>query len=186
MKLTIQKCEAMQDWYTIERAEHDGRQWLENIGPNAMALRDSSRFSDADVEGYASEMLAIADAIERKSDVEFRRCAVDATKDPVKFWSPRNSQTDGACSYAEAADLAAQIRALLGPAPPADLKPGDVVTFPTARELLDEVDKQITESLSYRNANTGCAELRHLSAAVASLAEAVRTVDERLTKAGIP
>lgn len=101
----------MEGWFVIERAEHDGRSWMEKVDTNCFALRCSSRISDADVEGYASEMLAIAEAIEKRGRASFKRCAVDATKEPVTFCSPRNSQRDGECSLAEADDLAKQIRA---------------------------------------------------------------------------
>ena len=113
MKLKIVKCDVMDGWYLIERAEHDGRVWVEMTGPNTSALRCSARFSDADVEGTPGEMLAIAEAIETHAEVSFRRCAVDARTEPVTFWSPRNSQTPGAVTYAEAASLAAEIRATL-------------------------------------------------------------------------
>lgn len=95
MKLTIRRVEWMGDWYVIERAP-------------------AGRFSDADVEGTFDEMQAIADAIEQRSTIAFRRCAVSALKEPVSFCSPRNSRRDGECSYEEAADLAEQIRALPG------------------------------------------------------------------------
>lgn len=111
MNLTIRKCENMGDWYVIEREEHDGREWLEQTGPNSAALRCSSRFSDADVEGTSFEMLAIADAITARSGAHFKRCAVRATGEDVEFWSPRNSQTHGWCTIAEARALAEEIRA---------------------------------------------------------------------------
>lgn len=103
----------MDDWYCIERAEHDGREWLEKVGPNGFALRYSGRISDADVEGTGVEMLAIADAIEARSFVRFKRCAVDARKNPVEFESPRNSERAGTCSLAEADELAKEIRSKL-------------------------------------------------------------------------
>ncbi len=65
MKLTLSNG-SFDDWYLIERAEHDGRVWLEPMGPGAMALCCSSRISDADVEGSREEMLAIAQAIEER------------------------------------------------------------------------------------------------------------------------
>jgi hypothetical protein len=113
VKLTMRKCEDMGDWYVIERAEHDGRTWEERTGPHSSALRCSSRFSDADVEGYAGEMRALAKAIDERRYESFRRCAVDARTEPVKFWSPRNSQKNGEVTYTEAAALAAEIRATL-------------------------------------------------------------------------
>lgn len=113
MRLTLRKSDNIDDWYFIERAEHDGRRWMEPTR-YGMALRTSARFSDADVEGSASEMLDIADAIERHKIKNHKRCAVDATTEPVKFHSPRNSQIDGETTYAEALELAIEIRRLLG------------------------------------------------------------------------
>jgi hypothetical protein len=115
MELTIVKSEHMDDWYLIERAEHDGREWIEQIGPNASTLRCSSRFSDADVEGHGCEMLAIADAIDAKASEHFKRCAVDVNGDEVRFWSPRNSQEDGVVTYDEAKRLAEKIREVVKP-----------------------------------------------------------------------
>ena len=109
MELTIRKSEGMDDWYVIERAEHDGRIWIADG-----ALQCASRFSDADVEGTAAEMLAIADGIERRTETSFKRCAVSFQTDGVHFDSPRNSQRDGVCSLEEADALAAKIRTALG------------------------------------------------------------------------
>lgn len=117
MKLTIRRSDALSDWYVIERAEHDGRAWFEPLGHHSMALRCSSRFSDADVEGTAEEMRAIADAIEKRATVSFRRCAVSVQGESVLFWSPRNSMKDGIVLYTEAAELAALIRKELDAAP---------------------------------------------------------------------
>lgn len=113
MKLTLRKTVGMDDWYVIERAEHDGREWVEQIGPNSFSLCCSSRFSDADVEGHPEEMLAIAAGIQGRRYVSFKRCAVDARTEPVTFWSPRNSQKRGEVTYAEAADLARLIHSIL-------------------------------------------------------------------------
>jgi hypothetical protein len=112
MKLTIRH--SGDDWYVIERAEHDGRVWTEQTGPNAFAFRCSSRFSDADVEGDGAQMLSIADAIERRGSVSHKRCAVRVEGADVLFKSPRNSTMWGDCSLAEADDLAAQIREMIG------------------------------------------------------------------------
>lgn len=115
MRLAIRKSEGMDDWYVIERAEHDGRSWMEPIPgiPNAMALHLSSRFSDADVEGTADEMLGIAEGIETRDGAGYKRCAVRIDGDRAFFQSPRNSQREGECSLAEADALAKEIRATL-------------------------------------------------------------------------
>ena len=117
MKLTIRKSRAFTDWYLIERAEHDGRTWYEDrvteYGMAYTAFMSSARISDADVEGTADEMLAIADAIVRRDEVWFTRCAVNAGEEPVRFCSPRNSSRDGECSLAEADELTVMIREML-------------------------------------------------------------------------
>ncbi len=113
MKVVLRKSEWLDDWYIIERAQHEHRQHLEQVGSNAFALMCSSRISDADVEGCASEMLAIADAIEERGYSSSKRCAVDARTDRVQLWSPRNSQHPGVITYAEADELAADIRRVL-------------------------------------------------------------------------
>ena len=113
-RLVIVKCECLDDWYTIELAEHDGREWLESTGRNSMVLRYSGRISDACVEGTSTEMLAIADAIERRASVSFKRCEVRISGDRAFFRSPRNSQRDGVTSLECADELATQIRRELG------------------------------------------------------------------------
>lgn len=92
LKVVVVKSDLMSDWYLI---------------------RCSSRFSDADVGGRASEMRNIAVAIERGVTAEFYCCAVDATRDPVRFWSPRNSNEHGKCSKEEAKALAKMIREIV-------------------------------------------------------------------------
>ena len=106
------------DWYVIERRDHDGRRWMEREGPGVVALHTSARFSqNADVEGNASEMLGIADAIERRGEFSAKRCAVRIDGDLAYFESPRNSREPGVVTLADADDLAAQIRAALTPEP---------------------------------------------------------------------
>lgn len=114
-RLKLAKCGVMDDWYIIEKAKHE---WVEQIvpvpgKPNSMYLHDSSRISDADVEGAAVEMLAIAEAIEQRGSYSAKRCAVDVQGNRALFWSPRNSQREGVASLEEADELAAQIRARL-------------------------------------------------------------------------
>ena len=114
MRLTLRKSEFLDDWYVIERAEHEGEPWVEDHGDGTGSLRDPARFSDADVEGTAAEMCAIATAIEKRDHAAFRRCAVSTHSAGVSFWSPRNSQESGYVSLAEADELAALIRKELG------------------------------------------------------------------------
>jgi hypothetical protein len=116
MKLTLTPG-PFDDWWVIERAEHEGRKWWERVGAGA-SLRCSSRFSDADVEGTSAEMLAIAEAIETRSGASFKRCAVATVKDAASFWSPRNSQEPGGVSLDEADELAKEIRRKIGGAAP--------------------------------------------------------------------
>ena len=124
MKLTIHKSDATDDWCLIERAEHDGRTWDAKIdGGTAFcssaricgaAYGDTPTGHSADVEDPAGEMLAIASAIERRGLIRFKRCGVDARREPVRIMSPCNgSGVDAEVTLAEADELAAAIRALL-------------------------------------------------------------------------
>jgi hypothetical protein len=61
MKIKLNKSEHMDDWYTIVRAEHDGREWPEQVGPNCFSWMMSERLvPNACIEGDSYEMLAIA------------------------------------------------------------------------------------------------------------------------------
>lgn len=114
MRLTLQRSDPSCDWYTIERLEHDGRVWLD---PNeyGASLRMSCRITNACVEGTGAEMLAIADAITKREECSFRRCAVRFDGDSAFFCSPRNSEDEGECTLAEADELAEVIRRELQP-----------------------------------------------------------------------
>jgi len=114
LPLALVVSDFLANWYTIERRHHDGRHWDEQVAPHALALRYSGRISDADVEGSALEMRRIASAIRERSTACFRRCAVDATGDPVEFWSPRNSSERGRVPLADAMALAQEIEEKLG------------------------------------------------------------------------
>lgn len=112
IRLTLRKCEYIDDWWIIERAEHDGRAWMEQIESGVMALRTSARFSEnADVEGTTSEMLEIAEAIRTRGSFSAKRCSVDATTPEVHFSSPRNSMHDGVTTIEFADELVAVIEA---------------------------------------------------------------------------
>jgi hypothetical protein len=109
--IVARKSEHMDDWYVIEWAEHDGREWLENDPDGyGSSFMTSARISDADVEGTASEMLAIADAIEKRDSFSAKRCMVAVRGVDAIFMSPRNSLHAGVVSLAVADALAAQIR----------------------------------------------------------------------------
>jgi hypothetical protein len=118
------------DWYTIEWAEHEQRGWLERTGPSSLSYRWSGRVSDADVEGTAAEMLAIAEAIERRGSVSFKRCAARRVENTYALSSPRNSQDPGVISWAQAQQLAATIRTTL-----------DQVSREALKELVDDAQK---------------------------------------------
>lgn len=127
MRLVCRKSDALDDWYVIEREEAPGeaRAWLEPIGGGGMAFMVSARISDADIEGYADEMLAIAEAIEKRGAARFKRCAVNAETEPVHFWSPRNSTRDGEVSLAVADALAKEIRSVCAAAQPKEMEGAD-------------------------------------------------------------
>jgi len=101
------------DWYCIERADLPRVEEWRPTSDGGEELYCSARISDADVEGPRVEMLALAKAIQARGRVEFKRCAVDATADPVRFWSPRNSERPGEASLEAADRLAAEIVASL-------------------------------------------------------------------------
>lgn len=113
MKVVLVRSENLTNWWLIERAEHDGREWMEMRGANVMAFMRSARVSDADVEGDATEMLAIADAIQRGESVYFRRCAAERTPNGYLLSSPRNSTRAELITFEEASALALDIRAKL-------------------------------------------------------------------------
>jgi hypothetical protein len=117
-KLTLRKSAWIDDWYVIERVEHDGREWIESREEDGVtygSLMKSSRISDACVEGTAVEMLGIAEAIEARGSYSAKRCMVRVVDgDKAMFMSPRNSRVPGFVPLAVADALAAQIRKVLG------------------------------------------------------------------------
>lgn len=116
MKIRLNHCEDLGDWYTIVRAEHDGREWTEQTGPNSSRFMCSERLSpEACIEGHADEMLAVADAIKERGAVSFKRVAVHFDSDGAHFHSPKNSERDAVVTVNEADELAAQILAELTP-----------------------------------------------------------------------
>ncbi len=111
-EITLCKLEGLPDWYSIEWAEHENRVWTKPI-PGGLALMYSGRICDADVEGTSHEMLAIADAIDNRLSVSFRRCEARNIQVGYALSSPRNSRVAAAISYEQAAHLATEIRRVL-------------------------------------------------------------------------
>lgn len=112
MKLKLIHQEDMGDWYTIERAIHDNRHWIETKEEQDLKVHNcmySGRICDADVEGTLQEMVDIAWAIKRRGEESHKRCSVKFIGDGFEFDSPRNSQQTGFASIEEADDLAEQI-----------------------------------------------------------------------------
>lgn len=112
VELTIRESEGLDNWYVIERKEHDGRAWFERTGPNSASFMLSSRIGNADVEGSLEEMLALAEAIKAGGERSFRRCAAVTVPDGVLFYSPRNSMGVTMVPLSRALALADQILAL--------------------------------------------------------------------------
>jgi hypothetical protein len=79
MKCELIDCrsDGMDDWWTIERLEHDGREWMAPIpgSPGSMQFMVSARPSDACIEGYAEEMLAMEEAQELALDIRTKLAA---------------------------------------------------------------------------------------------------------------
>lgn len=113
MKIVLNKSNSLDDWYVVERAEHEGRTWLEPTGPNSMKLMNSARISDACVEGTAEEMRQIAKAIKARGSASFNRCAVHIDGERAYFRSPRNSTVDAEIPLADADEFADQALAML-------------------------------------------------------------------------
>ena len=114
MKIVLNKSKHLPDWFTIIRAEHDGREWLEKTAPNCSQLMLSERLSpEACIEGHAQEMIELALAIKHRDSVSFKRCAVHFEPDGAHFCSPKNSKKDAVVSVEEADALANQIFAEL-------------------------------------------------------------------------
>ena len=113
--LVLRKSDCLDDWYVIERRDHDGREWMEHTECGETWMRSARLIPHSCIEGTAEHMLAIADAIQRRSEHEEKRCAVQADCGDAAFWSPRNSNGDVCIvTLADADELAAQIVAELG------------------------------------------------------------------------
>ena len=111
--LTCRKSEWMDDWYTIEWAEHENTTTLERCAPGAYRLAYSGRVSDADVEGDGAEMLDIAAFLEDPKEGYLSggyRCEAVRVGDTIELCSPRNSTTPGRITLEQGRHLASEIR----------------------------------------------------------------------------
>jgi hypothetical protein len=118
MKIILKKSDWLTDWYVIERAEHDGRQWLEETGPHSSRFMLSSRIVPSYcVEGPSGEMIELARCILNKEDCSFNRCAVAFKRNKVQIWSPRNysGSPKGVVTLKEATDFANSVLEILVP-----------------------------------------------------------------------
>lgn len=115
MKLRLKKFEWLDNWFAIVRAEHDGREWYEEIGPNTRQFMMSERLSpEACIEGDKGEMLAVAEAILERRSIHLKRCEVRPTDVGVFFRSPKNSRKTVCVPYEDADDFARQVLKELG------------------------------------------------------------------------
>ena len=111
-KITLVKNDELDDWYTIEKSNHEHKVWFEELD-GGLNFMHSGRISDACVEGNGKEMLAIADAIRSRKSVCFRRCAVRIDGDSAYFWSPRNSTREAKIPIENADEFARQCAEVL-------------------------------------------------------------------------
>jgi hypothetical protein len=116
MKITCKKSDDIDDWYTIEKAEHDNYYGLHEIAENCSSVYWSGRIADTDVEGSLYEMREVAEAIRDKRSISFKRIGIIFSKDEetVFFYSPRNSRMAAMINIDEANELAAEIIKIAG------------------------------------------------------------------------
>jgi hypothetical protein len=101
----------------VSQASEGWDLWAIEVNGEHIGERPSDRALgfDACIEGNASEMIAIAEAIELRCRASFKRCAIEPIRDGFELWSPRNSQRRAKITPAEAVELAADIRAKCSP-----------------------------------------------------------------------
>lgn len=115
--MTLVKSEGLDDWYTIEWAEHEHTHGFVRLSETGSAYWHSGRVCNACVEGPAEHMAGIAHAIETYGNFEERRCAVVQTiNGRVALFSPRNSLREHIASDEAAQHLAREIRRVLAEA----------------------------------------------------------------------
>ena len=110
MKIKLNDCFGDGYWYTIIRAEHDGREWIENIDTNTSRFMCSERLSpEACIEGTKEEMLDVAKAIKNNGLAKYKRVAVSFAFGGFVFWSPKNSEHEAFISVEDADEFAEQV-----------------------------------------------------------------------------
>ena len=112
MKIKLNHC--FDDWYTVIRVEHDGREWVENPDKNSSRFMCSERLSpEACIEGTTLEMIEVASAIKRRSSLKFKRIAIAWTGSDFLFWSPKNSEKKVSISTEDADSFANEVQEML-------------------------------------------------------------------------
>jgi hypothetical protein len=116
-ELILVPCEVttFTDWWIVERAIHDGREWEEysDDGMSAFSCR-SARIVDGDIEGPGYEMRAVAQAIEQDRSVRFKRCQVTWTASGYLMSRPKGGSAPVLVSHDIARHLAADILRKIG------------------------------------------------------------------------
>lgn len=116
-KLTVRKSDAIDDWWCIERVDHENRESFVSTGHNSQRLDCSSRLgtgmNNCDIEGYGVEMKGIASAIESGGTYSAKRCEARTVKEGVLLQSPRNSMEPVLVTYQHAKELAEEIRKVI-------------------------------------------------------------------------
>lgn len=130
--LTVKNWEefSMDDWWTIERLEHEHKSWEDKETRTQPADRhypsyqyttvihkNSARLDRArmyDIEGCGQAMLEVGRAIKNRFEFSDTRVAVSPKNGGFVFWSPRNSDFYVWVSAARANDLADKIASIVG------------------------------------------------------------------------
>ncbi len=102
-------------WWSIQRLDHDGRIWEEELFPSCTTLRASHRLGEGSnnvvIGADSPHMLLMAEAIEQCVNFKTTSCAVSFdTPGKVGLMSPSHSDAWVYISLLEAGDLARQIR----------------------------------------------------------------------------
>lgn len=91
MKINLNHCADLGDWYTIVRAEHDHKELREDVSDDSHRFMNSERLSsESYLEGCALEMLGVAAAIKNRGVATFKRVAIHFQADGVHLYSPKN------------------------------------------------------------------------------------------------